>query len=316
MNKKKLNIAWLDLRNAFGSIPHTVIKHTLLHIGVPEDMVQLCANIYTGATTQILTPQGLTDEIRIRFGVKQGCPMSPILFNLCIELIIRSIKSKASKLKSGSCDHFGTQISCLAYADDLVLIARSNDALQPLLYEAAEMANILGLSFRPDKCATLTLTSTKQRATFVDPQDYIIQGEHISALSQEESYRYLGVPIGLIQNINDLPSVVPKLIRHINIIWDSILDPWQKMDALRTFIQPCLTYAIRAGNPLKQSLDEYKRTIIAAMKEICCLPQRASQSYFFSHKRVGGLAMFDPRTKCDIQAIVQGVRMLSSLTRM
>ena len=84
------------------------------------------------------------------------------------------------------------------------------------------------------------------------------------------------------------------------------------MDALRTFIQPCLTYALRAGNPLKQSLDEYKRTIIAAMKEICCLPQRASQSYFFSHKRVGGLAMFDPRTECDIQAIVQGVRMLSS----
>ena len=312
MNKKKLNLAWLDLRNAFGSIPHFVIKHTLRHMGVPKDMVTLCGNIYTDGITKISTPTGLTNDIPINSGVKQGCPMSPILFNLCIELILRWIKEEAVKIKSGTCNHFGTDLSCLAYADDLVLMARSKDTLQRLLYAAAEAANTLGLNFRPDKCATLSLTSTRQRATFVEPTDFTIQGEHIPALSQEESYRYLGVPIGLIHNIDDIPSIVPKLIQHINIIRSSLLAPWQKLDAIRTFIQPCLTYALRAGNPLKQSLDEYKRILVSALKDICFLPQRATQSYFFAHKKVGGLSMFDPRTECDIQAIVQGLRMLSS----
>jgi hypothetical protein len=311
-NKKKLNMAWLDIRNAFGSVPHSTIRATLRHIGVPQDLISLIMNAYTGATTVIKTPNGNTSAIPIQAGVKQGCPLSPILFNLCIELILRQVKDKASKLKSGSCIHYGTPVSCLAYADDLVIVARSQHALQLLLDAASDGANILGFSFRPDKCATLSLTSTKQRATFVEQHDFTIQGSHIPSLSQEESYRYLGIPIGLIHNIDDLPSIVPRLIHDIEAIRNSLLAPWQKVDAIRTFIQPCLTYAMRAGNPEKQSLDLYRKTLVRALRDICSLPNRATASYFFAHKKVGGLAFQDPRTECDLQAIVQAVRILSS----
>ena len=128
-NKKKLSLAWLDLRNAFGSVPHSVIITTLRHLGVAEELVTLITNAYSGASPTIKTPDGLTRSILIRAGVKQGCPLSPILFNLCVELIVRRIKSAAAKLKSGQCVHYGTLISCLAYADDLVLVARSRSAL-------------------------------------------------------------------------------------------------------------------------------------------------------------------------------------------
>ena len=83
-------------------------------------------------------------------------------------------------------------------------------ALQSLLDAASDAANIIGLSFRPDKCARLSLTSTQQRATFVQIEDFTIQGNNLPALSQEESYRYLGVPIGLIHNIDDIPNIVPQ----------------------------------------------------------------------------------------------------------
>ena len=311
-NKKKLSVAWLDIHNAFRSVPHNTIRTTLRQIGAPADLISLIMNAYTGATTVIKTPNGNTSAIPIQAGVKQGCPLSPILFNLCIEVILRKVKSAASKLKSGPCIHYGTLVSCLAYADDLVIIARSKNALQLLLDAASEGANILGFLFRPDKCATLSLTSTRQRATYVEQQDFTVQGNHIPALTQEESYRYLGVPIGLVHNIDDLPNIVPRLIRDIDVIRSSLLAPWQKLDAIRTFIQPCLTYALRAGNPEKQSLDEYQRTLSRALRDICSLPNRATPSYFFAHKKVGGLAFQEPRTECDIQAIVQAVRILSS----
>ena len=311
-NKKKLSLAWLDIRNAFGSAPHSAILTTHRYIGVPEELISLIMNAYRGASTTIKLPDGTTRAIPIQTGVKQGCPLSPILFNLCIELILRRVKETAAKLKSGQCDHYRTSISCLAYADDLVIIARSKQALQKLLDAASEAAHIIGFEFCPDKCATLSLTSIRQRATFVEQQDFTVQGNHIPALAQEESYRYLGVPIGLIHNIDDIPNIVPSLIKSIELIGNSLLAPWQKLDAIRTFVQPCLTYALRAGNPEMQSLDQYRSMLVRTLRDICNLPNRATAAYFFASKRTGGLSFQEPRTECDVQAIVQAVRILAS----
>ena len=91
-NKKRLSLAWLDICNAFGSVPHSVIITTLRHLGVPEKLVTLITNAYRGASSTIKTPDGLTRSIPVRAGVKQGWPLSPILFNLCIELILQRVK--------------------------------------------------------------------------------------------------------------------------------------------------------------------------------------------------------------------------------
>ena len=92
---KNLFLAWLDLHNTFSSVPHDVISTTLSHIGIPASLVQLMRNVYTNASTQIRTSDGITPPIPILAGVKQGCPLSPILFNLSIEVILRSINTKA-----------------------------------------------------------------------------------------------------------------------------------------------------------------------------------------------------------------------------
>ena len=152
---KKLNLAWLDLRNAFGSIPHSVIHTTLTHMGAPPNLVEFVSNAYTGATTTIRTSTGDTNAVPIHAGVKQGCPLSPFLFNLCIELIIRSVKTAGEACRGGAPKHFQSPLSVLAYADDLVFITRKKENMDNLLN--ATSANILGLSFRPDKCTTLTL---------------------------------------------------------------------------------------------------------------------------------------------------------------
>ena len=310
--KKKLYLAWLDIRNAFGSVPHNTIRSTLRHIGVPADLVTLIMNAYSGATSIINTPNGTTAPIPLCAGVKQGCPLSPILFNLCIELILRMVKAKAKKLKSGACVYHDSIISCLAYADDLVLIARSPTALQKLLNKASDAATILGLSFRADKCASLSLVTDGRCTVRTEQSDFLIQGARFPALENEQSYRYLGVPIGLIHNIDDLPNIVPRLIRDLEIIRASLLAPWQKLDAIRTFIQPCLTYALRAGDPLKKSLYEFRSLLLKAVRDICSLPTRASASYIFAGKAAGGLALQDPTIESDLQAVVQALRILSS----
>jgi hypothetical protein len=79
-NNKNCFFAWLDLRNAFGSISHEVIYSTLTHMGFPESLVDLIKDIYSDATTTVKTSKfDETDPIEVNAGVKQGCPISPIL---------------------------------------------------------------------------------------------------------------------------------------------------------------------------------------------------------------------------------------------
>ena len=93
-HQKNLFLAWLDLCNAFGSIPHDVITVTLSHLGVPDSVLNLVTNIYTNATTEVRTLNGSTPNIPINAGVKQGRPLSLIIFNLCIEIIVCAILVK------------------------------------------------------------------------------------------------------------------------------------------------------------------------------------------------------------------------------
>ena len=150
-HSKDLYLSWLDLKNAFGSISHDVIQITLKHLGVPDGIVELVNNVYTNATTVVTTPSGTTPPIPLLAGVKQGCPLSPILFNLCVEIILRSIAAKGQSI--GPLKHHGCDISVLAYADDLVIIAKNEQKLQQLLDAASTSASLIGLTFRQDKCA-------------------------------------------------------------------------------------------------------------------------------------------------------------------
>ena len=133
-NQKNCFLAWLDLRNAFGSISHDTIYTTLQHMGFPNSLIHLIKDIYTDATTIVKTKRDEeTDPVQVNAGVKQGCPISPILFNLTTELIIRAVKSRCEENSDISFKLHGQPVFVLAYADDLVLISRTRDGLQRLV---------------------------------------------------------------------------------------------------------------------------------------------------------------------------------------
>ncbi len=307
---KNVFVAWLDLHNAFGSIPHSAITTTLTHIGVPLPLIETNTNSYSGATTQVRTPTGLTADIPVLSGVKQGCPLSPIIFNLTVDLIIRSIKRTASDIAPTKV--YDISFSVLAYADDLVIISRKKDRLQKLLNTASSTATDLGLSFRPDKCASISLTCLNNSQSSFELNEFIVQNQPIPPLERENPYKYLGVPIGLTHDPDNIWDLVQDLTRDLESIEKSLLAPWQKLDMIRTFPQPSLTFALRAGFPKKENLLVYRSHLVATVRRICALPTRASASYIFAHKRVGGLGLLDPTLEADVQAIIHAVKMLSS----
>ena len=115
---------------------------------------------------------------------------------------------------------------------------------------------------------------------------------------------------------SDMNTITAKLIKDLEKIRDSLLAPWQKLDAIRTFIQLGLTYgltyALRACPVTRASLTAYQTKLIQVLRSVCRLPNGSSISYFFADKSAGGLGLQDPFDERHVQKIVHTVKILSS----
>lgn len=87
--KTELCVAWLDTENAFGSIPHSALTTALRRAGTDEAFVEIVTDLYTGCSATVKSTHGVTAPIVIEAGVRQGCPLSGLLFNLAIDLLRR-----------------------------------------------------------------------------------------------------------------------------------------------------------------------------------------------------------------------------------
>jgi hypothetical protein len=95
-NQKNCFVAWLDLRNTFGSISHDGICSNLEHMWFSQSLISFIKDICTSTIVRMRKDEE-TEPIPVNGGMKQGCPVSPILFNLTTELLIRSAKSKCEE---------------------------------------------------------------------------------------------------------------------------------------------------------------------------------------------------------------------------
>ena len=94
-SKKDLVVAWLDLSNAFGSVPFEVVFNALEAKGLHPFFIGLIQQMYMGSTTQLALSTGLSDVKFILKGVKQGCPLSPLIFNLAVDDLVRRVSTLA-----------------------------------------------------------------------------------------------------------------------------------------------------------------------------------------------------------------------------
>ena len=88
INNDQLAICYLDIHKCYDSIEHWVIKETMEAYNLPLPFVNLITNIYENNSTQVIAANGLTNNIPMTRGVKQGCPMSPIIFLLILNPLL------------------------------------------------------------------------------------------------------------------------------------------------------------------------------------------------------------------------------------
>ena len=95
--KKNLVVTWLDIANAYGSIPHSLIQLALRRAHVPEEFCQLVESYYANMNIRFTTKQFTTEWQRVEKGILTGCTLSVILFALTMTMLVMSVRDQTKE---------------------------------------------------------------------------------------------------------------------------------------------------------------------------------------------------------------------------
>ena len=124
MFQKNIYFCFIDYAKAFDCVDHNKLLKIPTEMGISDHLTCLLRNLYAGQELEstVRTEHGTTDWFQIRKGVRQGCILSPCLFNLYAEYIMRNtgLEEAQAGIKIA-----GRNINNLRYADDTTLMAES-----------------------------------------------------------------------------------------------------------------------------------------------------------------------------------------------
>ena len=144
---------FIDYSKAFDSVDHNKLWKVMLEMGVPKRLVNLLHNLYINQVAVVRTACGETSEFNIGKGVRQGCILSPMLFNLYGESIMREagLNNLDVGIKIG-----GLCINNLRYADDTTLAASFTEDLKKIIRAVKNASENYGLHLNVGKTKVLS----------------------------------------------------------------------------------------------------------------------------------------------------------------
>ena len=118
--QKNIYFCFIDYAKAFDCVDPNKLWKILKEMGISDHLTCLLRNLYAGQETTVITGHGTTDRFQIGKGVRQGCILSPCLFNFYAEYIMRNVGLEEAQ---AGIKIARRSISNLRYADDTTLMA-------------------------------------------------------------------------------------------------------------------------------------------------------------------------------------------------
>ncbi|PZC74827.1 hypothetical protein B5X24_HaOG207140 [Helicoverpa armigera] len=171
-------LCFVDYKKAFDCVVWEKLWQVLSEMGVPLHLTTLIRKLYEGSRGSVRIKECMSDEFRFQKGVRQGCILSPILFNIYGEYILR----KALEGWEGGVNIGGVRVANLRYADDTTLLAESAGEMEELLRRVENISSDLGLS----------INRSKTKVMVVDRFGKLDLSNALSNFEKVQEFNYLG----------------------------------------------------------------------------------------------------------------------------
>lgn len=277
LRKQQITLLQIDYTCAFNTVEHDRLLMLMYDLGFPTDAVDVIKNLYTAATTEIITPYGNTSRIPIERGTLQGDTLSPFLFSLCMEPLLRWLKVGArGYLSTSTVADEQCRIASLAYADDLIIATSSVDDLTVQAAKISAHADWMGLNVNNKKSLVTGIDHKAQGRRGQDRNHHLaaqlsgiyLQNKHVAFQNPYQPFTYLGIEFTM--DLNWQPQfarIVTKLKAKLQALAKSFAAPAQKLRIIETCIKPMITYTFHVAPYTHQQLSAIDSIIATAVKQ-------------------------------------------------
>jgi len=156
--ENRLYAFFADLCAAFDNVDREILWRELKERNIEEGLIRKIEKIYECTEVLVKTEEGCTESFRTRKGVRQGCVLSPILFNMYMAGLSEELRNR----KIGGVEVGNMRIWELAYADDVVLLARNKVALEDMMRTTAKFLKERKLELNAEKSKIMVFNRKKR----------------------------------------------------------------------------------------------------------------------------------------------------------
>ena len=259
------HILFADVKKAYDSVPIAKLAAALAHHKIDPRFVQLISNVYQGNTADVITVHGPTKKFDVLRGVKQGDPLSCLLFTLFLEPAIDWIHHSLQQERGAA----------LAFADDIAIICRNQNSLQQATDKLQQYLTANGLEFgvSEDKSKTVYMTSDpattltiRQVVTEVrDGGIYLVNREERRTLPKLvglQSYKYLGIWWNIDGDSDEhLRRTYGKLCNALSNLEHAHFTRQQSLTIINRIIIPAMSYGFEVTKPGFVTLQKWDNRV-------------------------------------------------------
>ena len=265
-NKTKIYACFIDFKQAFDSIWHTGLFYKVLESGVGGKTYDLIKSMYSRSECAIKIGSKRTKFLSQGRGVRQGCCLSPTLFNIYINELAKTIEKSTAP---GVTLH-DSETKLLLYADDLVLLSPTEQGLQQNLDLLEQYCQTWALAVNLNK--TKIMIFEKRSRSQVQKHNFTI-GPH--SIEHTNNYRYLGLIINSNGKfnlaVNDLREKARRAFYAIKrqIPVEIPIRIWLKL--FESVIEPIALYGSEVWGPLtNQEFNKWEKHPIETLHAEFC----------------------------------------------
>ena len=235
LDHRRTLLAFIDFKTAFDSVPHAALLCKLKARGVCGHTLSFIRALYSNPSFQVVLAGGARGEkVAVERGVRQGCPLSPLLFNIYIDDILQGCKGV-------TVPGLDNKLRGLLFADDVVLLAHDIKSMKGTLRVVERWATKHGMVFGTNKCGVMKIDGDVELLKLVG---FSLQGQEVPVV---QTYTYLGFPFNSSLNLVEAAKAraakaQTKLNMATSFLKNKTIPLGPKIDILRSCLLPALTY--------------------------------------------------------------------------